>query len=72
MKYPYPKKAIIKSFSFYKDGGTEVFKVQNKEEMGINYIYKDGRTNSTSKGKFFTSYPREGSEEIIPDFLIIE
>lgn len=75
MKYPYPKKAILKSKASdsYKDGGTLIFNVINKSSVGIEKIYQDFRIHSSSKGKFYTAYPGDkDAEEIIDSFIIFQ
>ena len=73
MNYPYPKKAKIKYKTSYKDGGTKMFEVLNKDEIGLDFIFQDFRLGSTSNGKFYTNYPGgENSVEIINSFLVIE
>ncbi len=73
MNYPYPKKAKIKYKTSYKDGGTKMYYVLNKNEIGLDFVFQDFRINSTSKGKFYTNYPGDiDSVEIINSFIEIE
>jgi len=73
-RYPYPKKAKVKFYDSYKDGGTKIFRVINNQEIGLAEIYQDFRMDATTtRGKFYTSYPGySGAQEILANFVEIE